>query len=76
MMTAAQIQELIEQGLPGAEVAVRGDDGQHFEAEVISEAFAGQNIIAQHRLVYQTLGDRMGREIHALALRTKAPASE
>ena len=73
MMTAEQIRGLIEAGLPGAQVRVTGDDGQHFEAEVISADFAGKNIVAQHRLVYQTLGDRMGREIHALALRTRTP---
>ena len=75
MMTAAQIRELIEAGLPGAEVVVRGDDGQHFEAEVVSADFEGKNIVAQHRLVYQTLGARMGTEIHALALRTRTPAA-
>lgn len=73
MMTADQIKELIEAGLPGAQVEVRGDDGQHFEASVVCEAFAGQSIVAQHRMVYATLGDRMGGEIHALALRTRAP---
>ena len=71
MMTAEQIKQLIEAGLPGAQVQVMGDDGQHFEATVISDAFAGQNVIAQHRLVYATLGDRMGGEIHALALKTR-----
>lgn len=74
MMTAEQIKQMIEAGLPGAEVQVLGDDGQHFEATVISEAFAGQNVIAQHRMVYATLGDKMGGEIHALALKTRAPA--
>ncbi len=71
-MTAEQIKQLIEAGLPGAQVEVRGDDGQHFEATVISEEFAGKGIVAQHRMVYDTLGGRMGTEIHALALRTRA----
>lgn len=71
-MTAEDIAELIRQGLPNAEVTVRGDDGQHFEAEVICAEFAGQNIVQQHRMVYATLGERMGREIHALALKTRA----
>lgn len=71
-MTAEDIAELIRQGLPNAEVTVRGDDGQHFEAEVICAEFADQNIVQQHRMVYATLGERMGREIHALALKTRA----
>jgi len=72
-MTAEEIRRLIESGLPGAIVTVTGDDGQHFEAEVISIDFAGKTPIAQHRMVYATLGERMGREIHALRLRTHAP---
>ena len=71
-MTAEQIAELIRQGLPNAEVVVRGDDGQHFEAEVVCADFAGQSIIQQHRMVYATLGERMDSEIHALALKTRA----
>ena len=72
-MNAQDIQELIEQGLPGAEVRVEGPDGVHFEATVVSEAFRGKLPLARHRLVYATLGERMGGEIHALALKTMTP---
>lgn len=72
-MDANTIRQLIEQGLPGARVEVRGDDGVHFEAVVVSEAFAGKPPLARHRMVYATLGDRMGGEIHALALKTLTP---
>ena len=34
--------------------------------------FAGKTPVAQHRMVYATLGDKMGREIHALKLTTRA----
>lgn len=71
-MTKEQIAALIQAGMPDAQVTVRGDDGQHFEAEVVSPQFAGKLPIAQHRLVYATLGDKMGREIHALQLKTRA----
>lgn len=67
------IRDLIEQGLPGAQVQVQGDDGVHFEAKVVSSAFAGKLPLARHRMVYATLGDRMGGEIHALALKTLTP---
>jgi acid stress-induced BolA-like protein IbaG/YrbA len=73
-MTKEDIRQLIEAGLPGAKVSVTGDDGQHFEAEVVCAAFAGKPPLAQHRMVYATLGEKMGREIHALKLTTKAPA--
>ena len=72
-MTPEFIQELIETGLPGAQARVQGDDGVHFEATVVSEAFRGKLPLARHRLVYATLGARMGGEIHALALRTLTP---
>ncbi len=74
MTTAEDIAGWIRAGLPEAQIDVRGDDGAHFEAVVVSEQFAGQNTVARHRLVYATLGERMGREIHALALKTKTPA--
>lgn len=72
-MDANIIRQLIEQGLPGATAQVQGDDGVHFEALVVSDAFSGKLPLARHRLVYATLGDRMGGEIHALALRTLTP---
>jgi acid stress-induced BolA-like protein IbaG/YrbA len=72
-MNTETIQQLIEQGLPGARVSVEGADGVHFEATVVSEAFRGKLPLARHRLVYGTLGERMGGEIHALALRTLTP---
>jgi acid stress-induced BolA-like protein IbaG/YrbA len=72
-MTPHIIQELIESGLPGARARVLGDDGVHFEATVVCEAFRGKLPLARHRMVYATLGERMGGEIHALALRTLTP---
>ena len=72
-MNALQIQHLIEAGLPGARAQVDGADGVHFEAMVVSESFRGKLPLARHRMVYATLGGRMGGEIHALALRTLTP---
>ena len=73
-MQAEQIQRLIEHGLPCTEVRVSGADGVHFEALVVSSAFEGKREIERHRLVYATLGERMGTDIHALSLVTKTPA--
>ncbi|HEY7871810.1 MAG TPA: BolA/IbaG family iron-sulfur metabolism protein [Rudaea sp.] len=72
-MDTRSIQTLIEQGLPGAKAMVMGDDGVHFEAVVVCADFAGKLPLARHRMVYATLGERMGGEIHALALRTLTP---
>ena len=73
-MDAATIADLIQRGLPDARVEVEGADGVHFEARVVSAAFAGKLPLARHRMVYATLGERMGGEIHALALKTVTPA--
>ncbi len=75
-MDAASIRELIERGLPGSRADVRSDDGVHFEATVVAEAFEGKPPLARHRMVYAALGDRMGGEIHALALRTLSPGEQ
>jgi acid stress-induced BolA-like protein IbaG/YrbA len=71
-MQAKELQDLITRGIPDAQVIVTGE-GDHFEAVVVSEQFAGRSPVEQHRLVYSALGDRMGGEIHALALRTCTP---
>ena len=73
-MNADVIRQLIENGLPGASAQVQGDDGVHFEATVVCDAFAGKLPLARHRWVYATLGGRMGGEIHALQLRTLTAA--
>ncbi|MES1926094.1 BolA/IbaG family iron-sulfur metabolism protein [Salinisphaera sp. T31B1] len=73
MYSADAIRELIQDGLPDARVEVMGDDGQHFAARVISASFVGKGIVEQHRMVYATLGERMGGEIHALSLKTMTP---
>lgn len=73
-MNADSIRQMIETGLPGARAEVQGADGVHFEATVVCEAFAGKLPLARHRMVYATLGEKMGGEIHALQLRTVTPA--
>jgi len=72
MFPTDEIQRMIEQGLPGAQVSVDGD-GHHFEAVVVTSAFAGKSRIQRHQMVYATLGGKMGNEIHALSLKTLAP---
>ena len=73
-MNAQQIEQMIEQGLPGAEVKVAGEDGSHFEATVVFAGFAGKAPLARHRMVYATLGDTVeSGALHALALKTLTP---
>jgi acid stress-induced BolA-like protein IbaG/YrbA len=48
-------------------------DGQHFQALIVSPAFAGRSRVQRHQLVYAALGDRMREEIHALSMQTLTP---
>lgn len=72
-MDTRTIHDLIQSGLPDAQIVVEGADGVHFEARVVSPAFAGKLPLARHRMVYATLGEHMGNAIHALSLRTLTP---
>ncbi len=76
MMDTAEIARLIEQGIDQVEVDVRSDDGTHFAALVVSPAFAGLRPLQRHQLVYQTLGDLVGREIHALSITARTPEEQ
>jgi stress-induced morphogen len=60
---------------PDAEITLTdlaGDDN-HWQAEIISPQFAGLARVKQHQLVYAALKGTMGGQLHALALKTKAP---
>ncbi|MBS8228628.1 BolA/IbaG family iron-sulfur metabolism protein [Vannielia litorea] len=73
---AQDIENLIREAFPNAQVTVQGDDGQHFAAEVVDESFRGQNRVQQQRAVYAALKGKMdgpAGELHALALTTRAP---
>ena len=72
MVTPESIRQGIEAGLACQHVEVVGD-GQHFQALVVSPAFAGRSRIQRHQLVYGALGERMREEIHALSMRTLTP---
>jgi len=73
MLTATEVESYILQGLECDYVQVQGNDGQHFEAVIVSPEFVGKNMVQQHQLVYKALGDRMRSEIHALSIRTLTP---
>lgn len=73
---ASDIEALIRETFPNAQITVEGDDGAHFSAEVVDESFRGQNRVQQQRSVMAALKGKMdgsSGEIHALALTTKAP---
>ena len=71
-MNASEIERLIKEALPDADVTIQdlAGDGDHYSAQIKSAAFAGKTRVQQHQLVYQALQGRMGNELHALALQT------
>jgi stress-induced morphogen len=74
-MSAQEIETLIRASLPDAQVTITdlAGDGDHYAAHVVSSAFVGKPRVAQHKMVYEALGGRVGGELHALQLTTAVP---
>ena len=74
-MDANDIERLIREAIPDAQVTIRdlAGDGDHYAATVIAESFRGKSRVQQHQLVYQALKGQMGGVLHALALQTGVP---
>jgi BolA family transcriptional regulator, general stress-responsive regulator len=45
----------------------------HWRLTIVSPRFAGQSVVARHRMVYEALGNLMQNPIHALAISARAP---
>ncbi len=72
-MKAAEIEKLIKEALPDADVAITdlaGDD-EHWSAVVSSTAFKGKTRVQQHQMIYAALKGNMGGVLHALQLQTQ-----
>lgn len=69
--TPEEIRSRIEHGIPGARAEVTGD-GHHFQATIVSGAFAGLSRLDAHRLVYDVFDGEVGGRIHALSMTCKA----
>lgn len=75
-MSAHEIEHLLRESFPNAEIQVSGTDGVHMSALVVDESFRGKNRVQQQRAVYAALKGKMDGpdgELHALALTTKVP---
>lgn len=72
-MDRTDLQQLLEQAFPDAQIEVRSEDGVHFAARLVDASFADRPRVARHQAVYAALGTRMGGEIHALSLQTLTP---
>ena len=73
MISPQQVEPMIQTKFPDAEVQVAGD-GEHFEAIIVSDEFAGKTKVKQHQMVYAAVQEAMTSEaIHALSLKTYTP---
>lgn len=75
-MYAREIEDLLRESFPEAQITVQGEDGVHMSAMVVDESFRGKNRVQQQRAVYAALKGKMdgpSGELHALALTTRAP---
>ncbi|MCT7949950.1 BolA/IbaG family iron-sulfur metabolism protein [Ancylothrix sp. C2] len=76
MVKPDQVEAMIKEQLPDAQIQVYTNDGEHYEAVVISAQFEGKNLVQQHQMVYAAVREAMdSNAIHALALKTYTPAS-
>ena len=72
-MNIQQVENLIQAGIPDAEVAVSGGEGK-FEATVVSNAFEGLMPVKRHQLVYATVREQIADgSLHALSIRPLTP---
>ena len=68
------IEKFIKESIPDSNVLIedlRGD-GDHYSATVISKSFLGKTKIEQHKMVYESLKGKVGKELHALMLKTRS----
>ena len=67
-----EIKSLIKKSIPDAEISIQdlAGDENHYSATIKSKIFSGKSKIEQHKLVYKALGEKMGNQLHALALNT------
>ncbi|HTM23352.1 MAG TPA: BolA family transcriptional regulator [Kofleriaceae bacterium] len=67
--------ERIRAVLPDARVELRDLTGtaDHWEATIVSAAFAGKSPVERHRMVYAALADELRGPIHALTLVLRTP---
>ncbi|MEL6693354.1 MAG: BolA family transcriptional regulator [Pseudomonadota bacterium] len=75
-MTRETLEGFLTEAFPDAEIILTdlAGDNDHWQAEIVSEQFKGKPRVAQHQMVYAALKGKMGGELHALALKTRAPS--
>ena len=74
-MSGPEIEAMIKDALPGAEVTMTdlAGDNDHWAAKVTASQFEGKSRVQQHKMVYDALDGKMGGVLHALQLTTEVP---
>ena len=74
-MPLAVLKAELQSAFPDAAIEIQdlAGDGDHYKAIIVSGVFSGLNRVRQHQLVYAALKGKVGGELHALALETRAP---
>jgi acid stress-induced BolA-like protein IbaG/YrbA len=68
-----QIKQLILGGMVCEHLELDGD-GQHFQATIVSNEFAGKSRVQRQQRVYQTLQAQLATgELHAISFKTLTP---
>ena len=74
-MERTALEAYLRDAFPDAQITLKdlAGDNDHWSAEIVSEQFRGKSRVSQHQMVYAALKGRMGGQLHALALQTRAP---
>jgi stress-induced morphogen len=79
-MSPEEVEAVIEEEIADAEATVtlprvHNDEAEdaHYAAVVVSPAFEGETLVAQHQMVYDALEGHMTTDIHALEITTYTP---
>lgn len=83
--TVVRMRDRLQQALAPHELVIEDDSAQHaghegaksggghYRLRLVSRKFEGLPRLARHRLVYDSLGEMMRREVHALSMVLLAP---
>ncbi len=74
-MAKNDIKTMLDQAFPDALITLEDlvGDSNHYRLKITSNRFKGLSRVAQHQLVYQALGEKMGSDLHALSVSTAVP---
>ena len=72
MNLSYEIESIIKKNIPDAKILISNinNDGEHFEAVVISKSFDNLSLLKQHQAIMKPLTAEFKEKVHALAVKT------